>query len=297
MGPRKFVDLGHFSLCDLPCVDAAYALAARMHMQHDLRGALAIQGKERFQNHDNEVHGREVVIEDHHLVHRRLCHLGWRDLHGGAVMVIVFVLRILRHDFDERSILLTSIGCADGCSRANCASAVNFRHMTIDQLQSNTLESEPRIWCPRVTVATVVPKDGRYLLVEEHVHGRTVINQPAGHLEPDESLQSAAVRETLEETGWDVELDCLIGVQQWTSSHSGSQFVRFTFAANPLSHDPSRPLDKGILRALWMDRDEIVAASDRLRSPLILHSIDDWLAGRRLPVDSISQLARGTLSI
>ena len=116
-------------------------------------------------------------------------------------------------------------------------------------------------------------------------------------MNPTKACNAAAVRETLEETGWDVELVCLIGVQQWTSSHSGSQFVRFTFAANPVHHDRSRKLDQGILRALWMDRDEIVRANDRLRSPLILHSIDDWLAGRRLPLDIISQLAAGTLSI
>lgn len=169
--------------------------------------------------------------------------------------------------------------------------------MSIDQTQSGALVDEPQVWCPRVTVATVVPRDGRYLLVEEVVHGRTVINQPAGHLEPDEALQAAAVRETLEETGWEVELECLIGVQQWTSTHSGSQFVRFTFGARPLRHDPQRALDSGILRALWLDRDEILSARERLRSPLILHSIDDWLAGRRLPLDSIRRLPAGTPSI
>ena len=169
--------------------------------------------------------------------------------------------------------------------------------MNMHTPQQATFAAEPRVWCPHVTVATVVPMDGRYLLVEEQVHGRTVINQPAGHLEPDESLQAAALRETLEETGWHVELECLIGVQQWISSHSGSQFVRFTFAARPLQHDPSRTLDDGILRAFWLDRDEIIAAHHRLRSPLILHSIDDWLAGRRLPLDAIRQLAPGSLSI
>ncbi|MBL0163205.1 MAG: NUDIX hydrolase [Xanthomonadales bacterium] len=167
----------------------------------------------------------------------------------------------------------------------------------MDNPQTTALAVEARVWCPHVTVATVVPMDGRYLLVEEIVHGRRVINQPAGHLEPGESLQAAAIRETREETGWDVELECLIGVQQWTSSASGSQFVRFTFAAKPIHHDPSRPLDNGILRALWLDRDAIIAASDRLRSPLILHSIDDWLGGRRLPLDSVHQLPANSISI
>ena len=167
--------------------------------------------------------------------------------------------------------------------------------MNMEHPQAGQLESEAQVWCPQVTVATVVPREGRYLLVEEIAHGLTVLNQPAGHLEPDESLQEAAIRETLEETGWEIVLDCLVCIQQWTSARSASQFLRFTFAARPLRHDPGRRLDDGILRALWLDRDEIAAAADRLRSPLILHSIDDWIAGRRLPLDSICRLATGTL--
>ena len=142
------------------------------------------------------------------------------------------------------------------------------------------------IWRPHVTVATVVPRDGRFLLVEESVRGLIVLNQPAGHLESGESLHDAAVRETLEETGWDVTLSCLIGVQQW-SAPSGREFVRFTFAAEPVRHDAARALDEGIVRALWMTREEIVAAKARLRSPMILASVDDWLAGAHLPLDSI----------
>jgi 8-oxo-dGTP pyrophosphatase MutT (NUDIX family) len=142
------------------------------------------------------------------------------------------------------------------------------------------------IWRPHVTVATVVPREGRFLLVEENVRGRLVINQPAGHLDPDESLQAAAVRETLEETGWDIELDCLLCVQQWRSAESGRQFVRFTFGAAPLRHDPSRTLDEGIVRALWLTREEIAAESARLRSPMVIASIDDWSAGHGLPLDA-----------
>ncbi|HEY6943258.1 NUDIX hydrolase [Dokdonella sp.] len=145
---------------------------------------------------------------------------------------------------------------------------------------------EEDVWRPHVTVATVVARDGRFLLVEEDVRGRTVINQPAGHLEPSESLLDAAVRETLEETGWDVALTCLVGIQQW-SSPAGSQFVRFTFGADALRHHPERPLDAGIVRTLWLTREEITAAAMRLRSPMVIASVDEWLAGRRLPLDSV----------
>jgi 8-oxo-dGTP pyrophosphatase MutT (NUDIX family) len=146
------------------------------------------------------------------------------------------------------------------------------------------------VWRPHVTVATVVPKDGRFLLVEENVRGHLVLNQPAGHLDPDESLHAAAVRETLEETGWDVTLTCLLGVQQWRSP-SGRQFVRFSFGAQATRHHPSRALDDGILRTLWLSRDEIEAAQPRLRSPMVLASVDDWLTGRRLPLDAIRYLS------
>ncbi len=147
-----------------------------------------------------------------------------------------------------------------------------------------------RAWYPHVTVATVVPREDRFLFVEESVRGQLVINQPAGHLEAGETLLDAAVRETLEETGWDVELECLLGIQQWTSSRSNTHFVRFTFGARALRHDPQRPLDTGIVRALWMRRDEVVAAEARLRSPLVLNSIDDWIGGRHLPLDAIRSL-------
>ncbi len=154
-----------------------------------------------------------------------------------------------------------------------------------------------RPWHPHVTVATVVPRDGRFLFVEETVHGRLVVNQPAGHLEPGETLHEAALRETLEETAWRVELECLVAVQQWTSTTSGSHFIRFTFGARALDHDPGRTLDTGIVRALWLSRDELAAAGERLRSPLVLDSVDDWLGGRRLPLDSIRALLPGTPSL
>ncbi len=139
-------------------------------------------------------------------------------------------------------------------------------------------------------MACVVADGERYLMVEEEVSGRLVYNQPAGHLEDGESLAAAAARETLEETGWTVALQHLIGVQQWRSTEHGEAVVRFSFAAKATGHDPSRPLDSGIRRALWLSRAEIAALGDRLRSPLVLLSIDAWLAGQRLPLVSLSYL-------
>ena len=150
------------------------------------------------------------------------------------------------------------------------------------------------IWRPDVTVATIVQNDGRFLLVEEVVRGELVLNQPAGHLEPDESLLDAARRETLEETGWDVELTALVGVYQWTNDDSNRHFLRFTFAARPIRHDPRRSLDDGIVRALWLSRAEIAAEHARLRSPMVLRGVDDWLAGKRLPLDALSRVASVT---
>lgn len=143
------------------------------------------------------------------------------------------------------------------------------------------------MWLPHVTVATVVVRDGRFLLVEEEVGGRRVLNQPAGHLDAGESLQQAAVRETLEETGWTVALTHFLGVQQWSAGPL--HFVRFAFAADALRHEPARALDHGIIGPRWLSRDE-VAAAPNLRSALVLATIDQWLSGRRLPLDCLQWL-------
>jgi len=148
---------------------------------------------------------------------------------------------------------------------------------------------EPR-WTPHVTVATVVVRDGRLLLVEEAIDGRQMLNQPAGHLEPDESLAAAAVRETLEETGWTVRLSAFIGTYQWTAP-DGTPFLRFAYAAEPVSHDPDRPLDDGILRALWLTPAELKADPDRLRSPLVWQVVEDYLAGQRHPLSIVKEAA------
>jgi len=146
------------------------------------------------------------------------------------------------------------------------------------------------IFAPDLTVATVVVRDGRLLMIEERVQGQAVINQPAGHLEPGETLQQAAIRETLEESGWDVELIAFIGCYQWTSPADSRSFVRFAFSGRACKHYPERALDDGIIRALWQTPGEIHAYRERHRSPLVMAVIDDFLAGKRLPLDAVRHL-------
>ncbi|MCQ4248465.1 NUDIX hydrolase [Pseudomonas stutzeri] len=135
-------------------------------------------------------------------------------------------------------------------------------------------------WHPHITVATIVEANGRFLMVEESKGGRLVLNQPAGHLEPNETLRQAALRETLEETGWTVELSGVVGIYLYTAPSNGVTYQRVCFAATPLTHDPQRTLDEGITSALWMTRDELAAQPERWRSELILRCIDDYLAGQ-----------------
>ncbi|GGD60172.1 NUDIX hydrolase [Pseudoxanthomonas indica] len=146
---------------------------------------------------------------------------------------------------------------------------------------------EGRFWQPDVTVATVVVRDGRLLLVEERAQGRLVLNQPAGHLEPDESLLDAALRETREETGWDVRLTAFVGAYQWKAEETGRHYLRFAFAAEPLRHDPARPLDEGIVDTHWLTPAELQQAQARHRSPLVWQAVQDFLGGRRYPLDML----------
>ncbi len=148
----------------------------------------------------------------------------------------------------------------------------------------------PTVWAPHVTVATVVVRDGRVLLVEEDIDGRRVLNQPAGHLEPGESLAAAAVRETLEESGWQVALTAFIGCYQWIAP-DGTAFLRFAFAGEAVTHDPERPLDTGIVQALWLTPAELRADPTRLRSPLVAEVVADYLAGQRYPLSVLKESA------
>ncbi|WP_372390299.1 NUDIX hydrolase [Xanthomonas sp. NCPPB 3582] len=152
------------------------------------------------------------------------------------------------------------------------------------------MSAQEQRWHPDVTVATVVVRDGRLLQVEERIGGRLLLNQPAGHLEPDESLLEAAVRETLEETGWDVRPTHFIGTYQWLAP-TGQCYLRFAFVADALTHRPERSLDTGVVRALWMTPEELRGASERLRSPLVWEVVADYLAGQRHPLALVRHVA------
>ena len=155
---------------------------------------------------------------------------------------------------------------------------------------------EGRFWQPDVTVATVVVRDGHLLCVEERADGQLVINQPAGHLEPDESLVEAAVRETREETGWNVRVTHLVGAYQWKApprpdESEGRHYLRFAFAAEALDEIPGHLLDEGIVRALWLSPGQLQALASRHRSPLVWRTVTDFLGGSRYPLSLAQQLA------
>ncbi|MBK7355843.1 NUDIX hydrolase [Propionivibrio sp.] len=144
------------------------------------------------------------------------------------------------------------------------------------------------IWKPHATVAAVIERDGKYLLVEEETNEGIRFNQPAGHLECGESLVNAVIREALEETGYRFVPQYLVGVYNWRSEAKDVTYLRFAFGGEIAGHDAQRKLDQGIIAAHWLTLDEISALESRHRSPLILRCIEDWLAGKRYPLDLIT---------
>lgn len=141
-------------------------------------------------------------------------------------------------------------------------------------------------WHPHATVAVVVEKEGKFLLVEEQASGQVVFNQPAGHIEEGETFIAAARRETLEETAWAVDPQYLIGFYVYKGENDVT-YHRACYYATALEHHPNQPLDEGILHAVWLSRDEIEQQADKLRSPMVLKCIDDYLAGKEYPLDLI----------
>ena len=147
------------------------------------------------------------------------------------------------------------------------------------------------IWKPNVTVAAVVQRDGKFLLVEEETEAGLAFNQPAGHLDEGESLLEAVAREALEETAYHFQPTHLIGVYNWRHPAKEITYLRFAFAGELRGFEAGRQLDAGIVAAHWLSLDEVRATQSRHRSPLILRCIEDLVAGRRYPLDMLVHYA------
>ena len=142
------------------------------------------------------------------------------------------------------------------------------------------------IWKPHATVAAIIERDNKFLLVEEMVQGQAVFNQPAGHLDPDENLVDAVIRETREETAWDFTPEAITGIYLWKHPGNNESYLRVSFCGTCQDHDDSQPLDNGIIQAVWKTRDELIQ-SNRIRCPMVLNCIDDYVAGKRYPMDML----------
>ena len=149
----------------------------------------------------------------------------------------------------------------------------------------------PNRWKPNVTVAALIEREGRFLLVEEETTDGLKLNNPAGHLDPGESPEQACAREVLEETAHDFTPTALVGVYlnrfTKTGTHDDLTYLRFAFTGDVGAHYAERALDTGIVRAVWLTADELRACPERHRSPLLLHCLNDYLAGQRAPLELV----------
>lgn len=141
-----------------------------------------------------------------------------------------------------------------------------------------------------MTVAAIIEQEGRFLLVQERISGVSVYNQPAGHLEENESLIDAVIRETQEETAWEFAPDAIVGIYQWRHPEKNKTFIRVTFSGRGIRQIPGSVLDQEIEAIHWLTPDEIRQRQDRLRSPMVLRAIDDYLEGQRYPLTLLSRL-------
>ncbi|MDH5480856.1 MAG: NUDIX hydrolase [Nitrosomonas sp.] len=146
------------------------------------------------------------------------------------------------------------------------------------------------IWKPNVTVAAVVEQNGKYLLIEEEpeLGGGVFLNQPAGHLDPGESILQGVAREALEESAYTFVPEYILGIYQWHSASNDTTYLRFAFGGKITNHDPERALDTGILRADWFSLDEINKSLLRHRTPLVMECIQDHMAGRHYPLELLT---------
>ena len=143
-------------------------------------------------------------------------------------------------------------------------------------------------WKPNVTVAAITQRNGKFLMVEEDADAHIVFNQPAGHLEKDESLVEAVKREVLEETAWEFQPEAVVGLYLYHNPRVDITYLRVCFAGTCIRHHPDRKLDAGVLRAVWMEKAELEANRDRLRNTMVLRCVEDYLAGKRYPLDLLN---------
>ena len=266
-------------------------------MQHDLRCLFLIHVEKTRENINHEFHGREIIIEEKHLEKRGPFQLwpGFLDRNVAVRVVRVGVRHFLMERGGVGAILtsrLLSLSCMSLLS--DHVDQVWHNSPTFKSLGSLGPSKSPFLMStsqsaipdrPRVTVAAIAERDGRFLFVEERdQHGNLVINQPAGHLEVGESLLEAVVREALEETAWQVEPESLVGLYVWGKPDRSITYLRVAVAVKLLMPIPDRMLDEGIERVLWLTRNELLERSHQHRSPLVLGCVDDYLQGPRHPL-------------
>ncbi|OYT91947.1 MAG: NUDIX hydrolase [Burkholderiales bacterium PBB3] len=167
------------------------------------------------------------------------------------------------------------------------------QHAHLSTPPTPLLAAQPSRWKPSVTVAAIIEKDGRFLLVEEHTPEGLRLNNPAGYLDPGESPAEGCARETLEETAHPFTPTALVGVylsrfQRGVGDAAEDiTYLRFAYCGTVGEAEPGRALDTGIVRTLWLSADEIRQSTVRHRSPLVLQCLEDYLAGRRYPLDLV----------
>ncbi|MCW8885396.1 MAG: NUDIX hydrolase [Motiliproteus sp.] len=144
-------------------------------------------------------------------------------------------------------------------------------------------------WTPHATVACVIENNGRFLFVEEYSNGKLVLNQPAGHLEAKESFVEGALREVMEETRWQVEITGLLGMYVYTPPHKDTTYHRTCFIAKPIKEHLEQQRDSDIVSTTWLTLEQLKQQSHRLRSPLVLTAIEDYLEGKRYPLEYIHE--------
>ncbi len=145
-------------------------------------------------------------------------------------------------------------------------------------------------WHPHLTVACIVEHQNKFLFVEEYALGKVVLNQPAGHLEADETLAQATIRETLEESGYQIQVKGLVGYYSHKSPINNESYYRMCFYGALVSEEANTELDVDIIQALWLSFDEFKAREHQIRTPMVKICLDDYLAGKRFPVDFIHEI-------